>query len=103
MDVKIGIIGYGGQGKTLSQTIREATTSRISEKCSKCKDKDDCNEKRMEACLYLIPNTIQSALPNINLNTDIKIGNEYINAEDIQKSIQQQIIGKLGACEKFMR
>ncbi len=103
MNAKIAIVGHGGQGRTLTETIRQMSTSQLSVKCSQCKDKDNCNEKRMEACLYLIPNSMPSTLPTINHTIDIKIDNEYINADDIQKSIQKQIYGKLGICDKFMR
>jgi hypothetical protein len=65
--------------------------SRLSEKCSKCNKKDNCNNKRMEACAYIIPNTTNNAIPSARQEINIRVGNEYVNTEDIQKSIAKQI------------
>lgn len=70
--------------------------SRLSEKCSKCDKKDKCDHKRMEACAYIIPSTVNNTMPAARPEINIQVGNAYVNTEDIRNAIENQIYKGLG-------
>lgn len=61
--------------------------SRQSEKCKKCDRKDTCNEKRMEACAYIVP-----PLPNFAQSGLTMSKNLFMCYGDSES----ELIGRLG-------
>jgi hypothetical protein len=75
--------------------------SQLSDKCSKCGKKDTCNDKRIEACAYIIPSTMRNIMSSAKAEINIRLGNEFVNAEDIRKSITEQIYRGLEICDRY--
>lgn len=49
--------------------------SRLSEKCQKCNHKDTCDNKRMEACAYIVPQMSNMASGGIVNSNNLFIPN----------------------------
>lgn len=71
--------------------------SKLSDECSKCKDKDNCNDKRMAACTAMImPLTNTLSQPMLRQYTPIVInmgryGSVDTSLEDIKEKINNEI------------
>jgi len=79
---------------------------KLSEKCQKCDRVLFCNEKRMEACAYLIPNngaempakmSYEPKLVDIRLDANTTVS---VDLADIQKALTKSLSVN---CQSFSR
>jgi hypothetical protein len=68
-----------------NMNCRTGSYSQLSTMCQACEEKDTCQNKRLEAVAYIIPNTQPVIEHSVNLN----VGNQYVNTEDIAKAINK--------------
>lgn len=75
--------------------------SKLSEKCKKCNHKESCDNKRMEACAYVIPKFATGGIVDgqglfiererqeeVVINIDFKPSDNFIN--ELQKAMRKQ-------------
>lgn len=79
--------------------------SRMSGECQSCPDRDTCQNKRMEAMLYLSPTPSLMHTPlnmqtqdNMAYNRDVQINISTPSIEDLSKQINENMARKLNRC-----
>lgn len=86
------------------------TVTMMAQKCQKCKRRDKCDKKRMEACAYLVgenaecatvPNEVEMVQPmsvihncrNVKIEENIEI---TVDVEEIKKQLERNFYKAVG-------
>lgn len=89
---------------------RVGTVTMMAQKCQKCKRRDTCDKKRMEACAYLVgqnaqcptvPNVAEMVQPMsvIHNYRNVKIGENTqitVDVEEVKKQLEQKFYKATG-------
>ena len=85
--------------------------SKDSEKCKQCELYNECNNKRMELCGYLIPSSVESSIQPLaqdmmvkHAYRDVKIAENTtvtVDIEELTKKIEDEIYKNFGC--SFLR
>lgn len=80
--------------------------SKDSDKCKKCVHYDDCDNKRMELCGYLIPSSVESSIQPLAQGMmvkhdyrNVKIAENTtvtVDVEELKKKLEDEIYKNLG-------